>query len=339
VIDVERLSSPLEGGEGCGRDMEYDADFLSLEQASKGKEEQQFGETIVPAEEPDWLRVKQLCLTLLEQTRDIRVAVMLTRASAHLDGLGGYLNGIRLLHAYCERYWTEVFPRLDPDFENDPVMRINALSTLSAGDGGLRDLRLCTFLKGRVGTVTGRDFFYGLGSLDVPAGISVKSDAELSNLISAFNEDIPGSPDVITQAYQAVDELQKLIVEKAGGQNATDFKPILKLLNAPAKLVKKVLSGAEEEQSAEEGSGAEVSSEGTGGGGGFKISGSIKSREDAYQALERVCDYFEKYEPANPAPLFIRRAQKVMTMNFVDIVQELVPESLSQLKNLAGLNN
>ena len=338
MIDVERLSSPLESGEGCGRDMEYDADFLALEQASRGKEEQQFGETIIPAEDPDWVTVKKLCLSLLEQTRDIRVAVLLTRASSQLDGLSGYVSGIKLLQIYCDRYWEEIFPRLDPDFDNDPVMRVNALSTLSSGDAGLRDLRLCVFLKGKVGQVTGRDFFYGLGTIEAPAGTATKSEAELSSLISAFHQEKEGSANLIVEALESINVLQKIISDKAGSQNSVDFKPVTKLLAAPAKLVQRLTSpaGADEEPSED---GQPADPESGSNTAPAKISGAIRSREDALLALSRVCDYFDKHEPANPAPLFIRRAQKVMTMSFVDIVQELVPDSLSSLKNLAGLNN
>ncbi len=59
---------------------EYDADFLAMEQASRGKAEQQFGSTIIPAEPADWNRVEKLATSLLERTKDIRVMLALTHA-------------------------------------------------------------------------------------------------------------------------------------------------------------------------------------------------------------------------------------------------------------------
>jgi type VI secretion system protein ImpA len=44
----------------------------------------------------------------------------------------------------------------------------------------------------------------------------------------------------------------------------------------------------------------------------------------------------ERHEPSNPAPLFIRRAQRLIQMNFVEIVKDLMPDSLGQLEKLAG---
>jgi len=68
-------------------------------------------------------------------------------------------------------------------------------------------------------------------------------------------------------------------------------------------------------------------------------SGDIRSREDAVRMLQRVVEFIERTEPANPAPLFIRRAQRLMVKSFVEIIQELVPESLSQIQKMAGLES
>ena len=50
----ESLLQPISADAPCGQDMEYDATFLELDRASQGKAEQQMGDTIVPAQEPDW---------------------------------------------------------------------------------------------------------------------------------------------------------------------------------------------------------------------------------------------------------------------------------------------
>ena len=59
----------------CGDDLEYDPDFLALEQVVNGKPEVQFGETMVAATPPDWKVAEALSLDLLAKGRDLRVAV------------------------------------------------------------------------------------------------------------------------------------------------------------------------------------------------------------------------------------------------------------------------
>jgi type VI secretion system protein ImpA len=60
LIDVDALLAPVSEDAPCGPDLEYDAEFLALEDAARGKAEQQFGDTIIPAEDPDWRKVQQL---------------------------------------------------------------------------------------------------------------------------------------------------------------------------------------------------------------------------------------------------------------------------------------
>jgi len=57
------------------------------------------------------------------------------------------------------------------------------------------------------------------------------------------------------------------------------------------------------------------------------------------RALERACEWIERNEPTNPAPLLIRRSQRLMTKNFIDIIRDLAPESLTQIEKLAGPPN
>jgi len=55
-----------------------------------------------------------------------------------------------------------------------------------------------------------------------------------------------------------------------------------------------------------------------------------------HRALERVCVYLEKNEPSNPAGLFVRRAQRLLNMPFLEIMREMSPDSMSHLEMLTG---
>ena len=67
-----------------------------------------------------------------------------------------------------------------------------------------------------------------------------------------------------------------------------------------------------------------------------RAAGAIASREDAIRALDRVCEWIERNEPSNPAPLLIRRSQRLMSKSFIDIIRDLVPDGLNQIEKLAG---
>ncbi|HQH28946.1 MAG TPA: hypothetical protein PLP17_16255, partial [Oligoflexia bacterium] len=71
-------------------------------------------------------------------------------------------------------------------------------------------------------------------------------------------------------------------------------------------------------------------------GGASAAPGTIQSRDDCRRALDRVCEYLERHEPSNPASLFARRAQRMLNMQFLDIMRELSPEAISHLEMLTG---
>ncbi|WP_425570337.1 ImpA family type VI secretion system protein, partial [Pigmentiphaga soli] len=64
--------------------------------------------------------------------------------------------------------------------------------------------------------------------------------------------------------------------------------------------------------------------------------GTIASRQDALRALDLVCEYLERHEPTNPAPLLIRRACSLMDKGFLEIVRELAPDGLRQVEVIVG---
>jgi len=55
--------------------------------------------------------------------------------------------------------------------------------------------------------------------------------------------------------------------------------------------------------------------------------------------LERICAWIEHNQPSNPAPLLIRRAQRLINMSFMDIIRDMAPDSVSQVERLAGLSD
>ena len=88
TAEIEALLAPVSAEDSCGADLEYgDPAFTAFDRATQGKPEQQIGSTIIPAEEPDWKAVGRQAIQLLGRTKDLRVAVHLTKALLHTDGL------------------------------------------------------------------------------------------------------------------------------------------------------------------------------------------------------------------------------------------------------------
>ena len=115
---------------------------------------------------------------------------------------------------------------------------------------------------------------------------------------------------------------------RVGGSYALDFAPLVQPLQSLLEVCDAALGVKVE---------AEKDSHTESGETGRPVAvGEIRSRDDAVHMLELVCNYLERNEPSNPAPLFIRRAQRLIKKSFLEIVRDLMPDSLSQLEKLAG---
>ena len=114
----------------AGENLENDGAFGALEGATRGKPEQQHGDLIIPAEDPDWKEVDAQAVALLAVTRDLRILQYLAVARLHLRGLTGFAEVLRVVRTQLEANWAYVHPQLDPEDDNDPTLRANALAGL-----------------------------------------------------------------------------------------------------------------------------------------------------------------------------------------------------------------
>ena len=127
VMDLGTLLAPISDTAPSGPNLEYDPAFAALVRAAEGRPEQEMGGVITPAEPPEWGAVLEKGLELLGRTKDLRVAVHVSRALLHRRGLAGFVEGLALIRGLVENQWASVHPELDPDDNNDATMRVTAL--------------------------------------------------------------------------------------------------------------------------------------------------------------------------------------------------------------------
>ncbi|GAA5238588.1 hypothetical protein BMMON2_14100 [Burkholderia mallei] len=118
---IESLLAGVAPDAPCGANLEYEQDFLRLQESATPRPEQQYGDTVIPAEAPDWSAVERLALELTARTKDLRVAAHLARSWTELRGMPGYADGLRLVAGMLDRWWDDVHPRLDADGDHDPA--------------------------------------------------------------------------------------------------------------------------------------------------------------------------------------------------------------------------
>ena len=328
IVNLDALLEDATEAPPCGPNLEHDLLFFELEEAARAKPEQRIGDAVRPGEDPKWPRVVELGEQLLRRSKDLRIAVLLTRALTRTEGIPGLAGGLGVVHGLLERHWDHVHPALETDQDNDPTERMNALVALTDPDTLIRDVRDTTLVSSREhGQLRARDVEIALGRLAplASAGAARPLNEVHSQIAAAFADD-QAVPSALRAARDHVQAIQALLVDRVGGERAVDLKPLAQSIDSLREACDVALGvHTADAGAAEDGSRPAA-----------VIDGEFRSRAEAVQALELVCRYLERHEPSNPAPLFIRRAQRLMTKNFVEIVKDLLPDSLANLERLTG---
>ncbi|MFT3717318.1 type VI secretion system protein TssA [Pseudorhodoferax sp.] len=328
ALDLDGLLAPLPGPAPGGPDLEHDPDFLALQAAGAGKPERQFGQTVIAAAPPDWAAVHQHALALATRSHDLRIATWLARSAAHVQGLVGMVQGLQLVHGLLEHHWEHVHPLLDASDGNDPTARISAIWPLFTADG-LADLRRAALTPAR-GAVTVRDLELAFGGAKPYGGEAVPTAEGLAPAIAAAQAQVPALAEAMQAGLLAVQGMAAALDRHLGAGRSPDLKPLLALLRAVA-LAGRQAQGAAADVPALPGGAVPAAPPAA-----AAAPGAIATREDAIRMLQRVSEWIERNEPANPAPLFIQRAQRLMTKNFLEIVRDLMPDGVGQIEKLTG---
>ena len=321
-------------GDACGEDLEYDNDFLELSQAAVGKPETQFA----PAEPPDWRVVAEKATALFDRTRDLRVAIFWMRSQVVSFGWGSLPDGLRLVQGLLENFWDELHPRPDPD-DGDAYARINALGALNESEGLLGDLRGASILRSRsIGELRGRDAEIALERLEAREGESSPSREQVERMLADAVAEDPALRDLASNARARLKAIGELMRERVGYDRAPTFDALDSVLSDLQRLMPDAASGevlSSDDTSGDTSSGSRESRSARGGGG---LGDSIDTRDDALRAIDLVCDYLERTEPTNPAQLLLRRAQRLVNKNFLELVRELAPDALAEVARVMGVS-
>jgi type VI secretion system protein ImpA len=306
---------------------------MELEQSALGKPEVQYGDTIVPAVPPEWKQVKKQALDLLGRTRDLRVAMPLVRALLALHAMPGFADGVRLLERLVEERWDSVHPELDPDDDNDPTLRINSLAQLTDPATILRDLRETAFIMlPGLGPLTLRVLEQAHGEASVPEGQSALTPESIEAALGDVSDEaLQTATDAVNGALASVTNLEAAIERHVGSAQALSLGALTRPLRRMADLLAS-RGGAAQEAALEEASEPDTAAAPR----AAAITGDVASRADVIRMIDKILAYYQRYEPSSPVPMLLERAKRLAPMSFMEVMENLAPDSLQQLYVIRG---
>ena len=347
-LDPQTPLPDISADEPCGPNLEFDGEFTEFERLAQGKPEQQYGTTIVPAEDPEWKLVVAAGWALLERTYDLRVFAQLAVGRLQREGVPGYAATLALARQVLETRWEKVHPQLDPEDDNDPMLRANALLTMAEPVRVMRFLRYMPLAKSpRTGTVNWREIAISAGTIEVEEDVAKLSDSTIGG---TFRETDPAyltaTREALASASESATAISAAFDEQAGYGTGPDYTELLKLLGDMQRMIatyavadaEALPDDAAEDAPGETAEPGEAAVARRGGGGGSVASlGPVQSRADAVRLLDLVVQYYERNEPSSPLPLLISRARRLADKGFLDLLRDLAPDGVQQAERIAGV--
>jgi len=210
-------------------------------------------------------------------------------------------------------------------------MRLNVLTGLADPTGLLGDLRGARLFGDGTQAIRVRDLELALTRAEPVGGEAVPTEAgvrtALSEALTAHRE----LADVLLAADRSVVSIAAFLEDRAGGVSVPNFGPLRLLTRLVAEATQQAVGSM---AAAASRGGESVAGEARTNYG--EVPGPIRSREDASRVLDQVCEWLSRAEPTNPAPLVIRRAQRLMKMSFLEIIRDIAPNGVDQVVNLIG---
>ena len=347
TINREALLIRISASAPCGDDLSYHARYLELERLAQGTPERQIGQTFIPAGEPDWKQVRDRCLELFGQTKDLRIALYFTLALLKIEGLGGFRDGLALTREWLAQYWDTLHPALDHSDANPALERVNVVSALSPGGESYQDpMRFKQRLmeaplthSARLGRFGLRDMLIAEGKIKAAQSEAGKPPADRALVEAAFTdtslEELTASRQALADAADHLEAIHRLFADHIGAGPAPNLDDTTAVLNQMRQLVEEALARRGAMTAAPS---PDTAPPAVGAAAASSVPGQIKTQQDVVRALELICQYYERTEPSSPIPMLLRRAQRLVGKTFVDIVRDLTPEAVKQIITLSGMD-
>lgn len=336
-INIDAYLQDIDLEDVCGKNLQYDAEFIELEQAIKGKSEQQVGESIQEYEPPNWREIKKNAESLLVSTIDLRILIFYLRALVALEGYSGLQQGLELIGILVEHRWNKIHPQLDPDDDNDPTERINILMALCDYETMLRPLAQIPLLESKsIGKFNFREVCIASGKA---TATNAEKNTEQSSINAAVQECESGTLiqtlELITTSLNCINQLESYITDQVGINEAPSFAGLRDFLKeARAFLLdwhsSKGITDQDAQESTEETASESVTTVAK------SVSGVINNNQDVLKTLTLICDFYKKNEPSSPVPMFLERAMWLVGKNFMEVLENIAPMGVDQAMVFKG---
>lgn len=279
----------------------------------------------------DWHWVAEQAGEIDRQCHDLRVMLWLARAHMHTDGIGSLVQGLIRIDHLIHQDDATLYPRSEKDLSGVHAAALHWLSTPQC----LSEIKTAALSPEHPVTL------HQLISGEEANGEETFSfSAQVSAVLAANDhyrqQELPDLKQLLSQARSALER-----IEDYANRDNESFRLDCRPLHTFMQKAINHLSMLEQGQLVEEDlPGASLAEPAQGkttvAATARPVDVLIQSRQDVILLLDRILDYFQRQEPSHPAPIFIRRSQEMIGLDFAAIVETMLPESLATLEQFIG---
>lgn len=334
---MDALLEPISADAPCGEDLSYDAVYNDLAVLVQGTPENQF-ET-GSAKEPDWAELRKQSEAALRRSKDLQIAVYFTVALMQTKGLEGAARGLELLAGIVRSYWDTLFPNLDPD-DKDPTQRVNILSQLTVEQGSFGDpiQFIERFFKATIFQVPGLKVTLNYLANEASPGAGIGATHLPEIMAGGDPEGVKAGIDALRRSVAAIHGMDDFLIETLGRTSAPSFEALIKVMDKGLRYFDNLQSSAAPGGGTAAGEG--VAAAPVAGGAAYVghpvAVGEIRSLDDVRKTLAKIREFYAANEPASPVPILLRRAERLVGKNFLELLTNLTPSARSEFEVLAG---
>jgi type VI secretion system protein ImpA len=350
VWDDKALLEPISAEQPCGQNLD-EAPVLPGTQTAVLSELdglRLFGQARSPEAPPDpeeseresakvrppieWDRIRNAALEGLKASKDLRLLAYLGTALLRTDGLASFGRTITIASQWLETYWPQVYPLLD---EGDAMARRNALNCFADPMAVVdRVWRLPLVTSRQHGRFSLRDIDIASGAVSPGAAEARPDERAIQEAFQEIpTEELIALEQSVVATVAALNSMDSRLRGEGGPDVAPDFGPLATQLAKLNRLYKEQLASRAD---AVPGGADEAGAAGRGVPAGF-AGGAIRSRQDAIKALDSVAEFFRRNEPSSPIPLFVERAKRLVSKDFLEVLADIVPDAVLTARSAGGL--
>jgi type VI secretion system protein ImpA len=326
--EAKALLEPIAADLPCGLNLE-DTQRLALFDTFR-----LFGQTTAPDPAPEWGEIREAALDALRESKDLRLLAHLGTALLRTEGLPAFADALDVAAKWLSEYWAQTYPMVD----EDAILRRNVLNCFADPIAVIDGLRRLPLVESRQhGRFSLRDLEVASGQLVPAEGEARPDEGQIAAAFAAMPlEDLKTLQASAARAIAAIREIDATMRREGGDEAAPGFDA----LNGQLARIDRVLrshlaartdgNGAGPHEEADQGDAA------TPPGAGV---GAIRTRQDAIRALDAVAEFFRQTEPSSPVPLFLDRAKRLVSKNFLEVLADVAPDALGQARAAGGIRD